>query len=277
MKRCSAVISHQRNANQNHETPLGKHQDDQNQKDRLFWPQGGELERSYIAGGNIKWCSCLKSSLPVSQKVRHRVTIWPSNSTPRYVPMMCPYINLYIQVQSNIIRNSPKGTTQITQMLHKYILFIHPSVDGYLDYSFQAVMKCCSEHICTSLCVDIFFFLINWWANKTWYVCPSRASPGGSAVKNLPAIQEMWVWSLGRENPLEEEIATHSSILACKIPWTEEPGGLQSMGSQRVGHGWAQRAHAHTHTHTHTHTCPSNRIFNNSIKNNEALLMLQYG
>ena len=66
MKRCSAVISHQRNANQNHETPLGKHQDDQNQKDRLFWPQGGELERSYIAGGNIKWCSCLKSSLPVS-------------------------------------------------------------------------------------------------------------------------------------------------------------------------------------------------------------------
>ena len=55
-------------------------------------------------------------------------------------------------------------------------------------------------------------------------------------VKNLPAMQETWVRSLGREDPLENERATHSSILAWRIPWTEEPGGLQSMGSQRVGH-----------------------------------------
>ena len=55
-------------------------------------------------------------------------------------------------------------------------------------------------------------------------------------VKNLPAVQETWVPSLGREDPLEEGMATHSSILAWRIPWTEEPGGLQSMGSQRVGH-----------------------------------------
>ena len=55
-------------------------------------------------------------------------------------------------------------------------------------------------------------------------------------VKNLPAIQEAWVQSLGQENPLEKEMATHSSILAWKIPWMEELGGLQSMGSQRVGH-----------------------------------------
>ena len=56
---------------------------------------------------------------------------------------------------------------------------------------------------------------------------------GGSAVKNLPAVQEMqetWVWFLGREDPLEEEMATHASILAWIIPRTEEPGGLQSMG-----------------------------------------------
>ena len=58
-------------------------------------------------------------------------------------------------------------------------------------------------------------------------------------VKNLPAIQEIWVQSLGREDPLEKEMATHSSILVWKIPWTEEPGGLWSMGSQRVGHSWA--------------------------------------
>ena len=57
-------------------------------------------------------------------------------------------------------------------------------------------------------------------------------------VKRLPAMQETWVWSLGWEDPLEKEMATHSSTLAWKIPWTEEPGKLRSMGSQRVGHNW---------------------------------------
>ena len=55
-------------------------------------------------------------------------------------------------------------------------------------------------------------------------------------VKHLPTVQETWVRSLGREDPLEEGMATHSSILAWRIPWTEEPDGLQSMGSQRVRH-----------------------------------------
>ena len=55
-------------------------------------------------------------------------------------------------------------------------------------------------------------------------------------VKNLPAMQETWVQSLGQEDPLEKGMATHSSILALRIPWTEEPGGLQQMGLQRVGH-----------------------------------------
>ena len=55
-------------------------------------------------------------------------------------------------------------------------------------------------------------------------------------VKNLPAMQETQVRSLGREDPLEEEMATHSRLLAWEIPWTEEPGGLQSMWSQRVGY-----------------------------------------
>ena len=52
-------------------------------------------------------------------------------------------------------------------------------------------------------------------------------------------MQETWVWSLGQEDPLEKELATHSSILAWRIPWMEEPGGLQSTGSQRVGHDGA--------------------------------------
>ena len=55
-------------------------------------------------------------------------------------------------------------------------------------------------------------------------------------VKNLPAVQETYVRSLGWEDPLEKEVATHSSILAWKISWTEESGGLQSMGLERVGH-----------------------------------------
>ena len=54
-------------------------------------------------------------------------------------------------------------------------------------------------------------------------------------VKRLPTMREAWVQSLGGEDPLEKEMATHSSILAWKIPWTEEPGRLQSLGSQRVG------------------------------------------
>ena len=57
-------------------------------------------------------------------------------------------------------------------------------------------------------------------------------------VKNPPAMQEMWVQSLDQEDSLEEEMATHSSILAWEIPWTEETGRLQSMGSQRVGLDW---------------------------------------
>ena len=58
-------------------------------------------------------------------------------------------------------------------------------------------------------------------------------------VKNLRAMWEICVWFLGWEDSLEEGMATHSSVLAWKIPWTEEPGGLQSMGLQRVGQVWA--------------------------------------
>ena len=58
--------------------------------------------------------------------------------------------------------------------------------------------------------------------------------PGRSVGKEFPAVQETQVLSLGREDPLEEEMATHSSILAWKIPWAEEPGGLQFMGLQEL-------------------------------------------
>ena len=63
-----------------------------------------------------------------------------------------------------------------------------------------------------------------------------RAFLVAQMVKILPEMQETQVQSLGQEDPLEKGMATHSSILAWRIPWTDEPGGLQSMGSQRVGH-----------------------------------------
>ena len=64
-------------------------------------------------------------------------------------------------------------------------------------------------------------------------------------VKNLYAMQETWVWFLGGEDPLEKGMTTHSSILAWRIPWTEEPGRLQSMGSKRVGPDWATNTQMH--------------------------------
>ena len=74
-----------------------------------------------------------------------------------------------------------------------------------------------------------------------------RDIPNGAAVKNPPAVEmeETHVRPLGQDDPLEEEMATHSNILAWEIPWTEEPGGLQFIGSQRIRHNWVTE---HTHT-----------------------------
>ena len=89
-----------------------------------------------------------------------------------------------------------------------------------------------------------------------------RSSLVAQTVKNLPAMQETWVWSLGQKDPLKKGMATYSSILAWRIPWTEEPGGLQSMGLQRVGHDQATNTHTHTHPPQHISTIMiSYRIF----------------
>ena len=84
----------------------------------------------------------------------------------------------------------------------------------------------------------IQLFLVYFW----WFLIYLLGFPSGSAVKKLPAMQELQEtqgWSLGREDPLEEEMATHSSILVWRIPGTEEPAKLQSTGSQRVRHNWS--------------------------------------
>ena len=83
------------------------------------------------------------------------------------------------------------------------------------------------------------------WATREAHIC-IKLGPKWFwyTVKNLPEVQETWVWSLSWEDPLEKGMATHSRILAWRIPWTEEPGGLQSIGSQRGRHDWVS-----THTH----------------------------
>ena len=91
-------------------------------------------------------------------------------------------------------------------------------------------------------------FLDNFYVHKRIYICIHRwASLVSQMVKNPPAMQETWVWSLSWKHPLEKGMATHSSILVWRILWTEEPGRPQSTGSQRVRQDWA--------TNTHTRVC----------------------
>ena len=85
-------------------------------------------------------------------------------------------------------------------------------------------------------------------------------------VKNLPVMQETWVRSLDWEDPLEKGMATHSSILTWRIPWTEKPTRLQSIGSQRVRHNWGTNTHTHTHTHTHTQDANTISVKQQSLK-----------
>ena len=104
------------------------------------------------------------------------------------------------------------------------------------------------------------------------YICP--ASLLAQTVKHLPTVQETRLRSLGWEDPLENEMATHSSTLAWKIPWTEEPGRLQSMGSQRVGHDWATSLHfIHIPIYTKVLTNTRTRGYNKVEKSREYIIL----
>ena len=96
-------------------------------------------------------------------------------------------------------------------------------------YVFFGTMSICL--LCRILCCILQFLY-------SFIFCYWGAFLVSQMVKNLPGMQETPVRSLGQKDPLEKEMAAYSSILAWRIPWTEEPGGLQSMGLQRVGHNW---------------------------------------
>ena len=115
-------------------------------------------------------------------------------------------------------------------------------------------------------CFIIFcmFFFTNFFCIYTSNV-HIHASLVAQMVKNLTILQKTWVWSLSWEEPLEEGMATHSSILAWRSLWTEEPGGLQSLGSQRVGHDWATK-HSTANAYIDTYIQRDRMEFCNHIK-----------
>ena len=153
------------------------------------------------------------------------------------------------------------GPGHFVDLLSQYACSLHSQWLPYLNTSglllLQGICPCCSP--CWEgfpLLPPIHPYTHPLTSYRHLFKChllnePFPDHPGASLVaqmvKNLPAMQETQVWSLDQEDPLEEGMATHSSILAWRIPWTEELGWLQSMGSQGVGHDWA----------TNTFTFPS--------------------
>ena len=101
------------------------------------------------------------------------------------------------------------------------------SITSFMGWSFGIVSKRPLRYSKSSSRIPLYYLL-----DLYFYTLVAQR------LKRMPAMWETWVWSLGWEDSLEKEMATHSSILAWRIPWTEEPGGLQSMGLQRVGHNW---------------------------------------
>ena len=117
--------------------------------------------------------------------------------------------------------------------------FLQDSCQLFYGHGQFTLCQCCLKmHVvlgawCQSLSFETSHSLISMLLVAIWIF------PVAQMVKNLPAIQNTWVRSLGQKDSLEKEMTMHSSILVWRIPWTEKPGGPQSMWSQRVGHDWA--------------------------------------
>ena len=127
---------------------------------------------------------------------------------------------------------------EVVVYIYNGLLFSHKKEHflGFILFHLSAAFNLLGHFLILEIC----FFPWHEWQHITGILPASLFFlPVTQMVKNLPAMQETWVRSLGQEDPLEKEMATHSSIFAWKIPKTEETGRLQSIGSQRVGHDWA--------------------------------------
>ena len=157
-----------------------------------------------------------------------------------------------------------KGLEVVSQLRHYLSVFKHkllPFVCTFLLFPFFI-----SIYIYWPISIDITMMSVSYiditiylylqvylYTCINWYISIYLDVLVLKTVKNLSAVWETWVQSLGWEDPLEKGMATHSSILDWEIPWTEEPSGLQFMGLQTVGHGWATNTHTHTHTDLYTY------------------------
>ena len=115
-------------------------------------------------------------------------------------------------------------------------------ISAMLQYYDYGVLLCFEQVLIFQRCIQKYL-------QRRWYAASGERVVVVQTVKNPPTTRETRVQSLGREDFVEQGMATHSSILAWRIPWTEEPGGLQSMGSLRVGHDWASSLSLFTFMH----------------------------
>ena len=139
--------------------------------------------------------------------------------------------------------NTPQYASPLTTKEHFYFFYFGMSTNN-------AAMNTVGHILWgPNACISVGFVHI--WAWTCWiqrwyqFILPLVVGSSGVAAGKESAYQckKTQVWSLGQEDPLEEEMATHSSVFAWKIPWTEDPSGLQFGGLQRVGHNWAQHSH----------------------------------
>ena len=119
----------------------------------------------------------------------------------------------------------------INLLCHGFWYFVYVRVDLTPSWLVSLPNTALLNHLLCAVTANILHSIC-YWPNNNW------ASLVAQTVKNLPAMQETWVQSLGQEDPLEKGMATHFSILAWRMPWTEKPGGPQSTGSQNVKHDW---------------------------------------
>ena len=122
---------------------------------------------------------------------------------------VCIFFNFLFYIGIQLSNSAERLTNTHTELINNVVLVLGLQKSGSVMHIF--------------LCIYMHLFFL--WASLV-----------AQTVKHLPTMQETWVRSLNREDPLEKEMATHSSIHAWEIPWTKEPGGLQYIGSQRVGH-----------------------------------------
>ena len=185
--------------------------------------------------------TCVAEPLPLCCKNTHLSTYPQSPQGQSLLSIKC--VSLYIEGPEYCLAHSRLSVNICCWILLFPILFSHL----FRESKNAVVLVCGICHCWPSALLSIFLHWVFYFpvfdGHAANWPTPVliRASLVAQMVKNLPVMQETWVQSLGWEDLLKEGMATHSSVFAWRIPWTEEPGGLQSMGSQRLGHDWVTK------------------------------------